>query len=130
VPFTIRQRPGKDNPLGKFKFFLSNSYRIYLHDSNEPYLFDESRRAFSHGCIRVEKARLLAEYLLRNQKGGSPERLDKLLSKKSDYGLKLDQEMPVYIVYLTSWVNEKGEVNFRNDVYHLDEELGKVVFGD
>jgi murein L,D-transpeptidase YcbB/YkuD len=66
MPFNIRQKVGKDNSLIWFKLYLSNSFWIYLQDFNETYLFDAHHRAFSHGCIRVEKADELAWYLLRN----------------------------------------------------------------
>lgn len=128
IPYTIRQRAGKNNPLGQFKFHLSNSYLIYLHDSNEPYLFNRNRRAFSHGCIRVEKARKLVEYLLRNEKVWTPARIDKFLKTKTDYGVPVNPHIPVYLVYLTSWVNEQGQVQFRKDLYGLDELLEKAFF--
>jgi murein L,D-transpeptidase YcbB/YkuD len=129
IPYNFRQTAGKDNPLGQFKFYLSNSYWIYLHDSNEKYLFEGHKRALSHGCIRVEKARELAEYLLRNQKEWNSKRLVKLLAKVSDYGISLKPTVPVFIVYLTAWVNVKGELNMRNDVYKRDEILEEAVFG-
>ncbi len=130
IPYNFRQKAGKDNPLGQFKFYLSNSFWIYLHDSNEKYLFDANKRALSHGCIRVEKARELAEYLLRKQKQWNTKRLDKMLLKVSDYGISLKPTVPVFIVYLTAWVNAKGELNLRNDVYKRDEILEKAVFGE
>jgi murein L,D-transpeptidase YcbB/YkuD len=129
IPYTFRQRAGKDNPLGQFKFYLSNSYWIYLHDSNEKYLFETNHRALSHGCIRVEKARVLAEYLLRNQKGWDADRLDHLLGKVTDYGISVKPKVPVFIVYLTAWVNDKGVLNLRNDVYERDSVLAEAVFG-
>jgi len=128
IPYTIRQRAGKNNPLGQYKFHLSNSFLIYLHDSNQPYLFSENRRAFSHGCIRVEKARKLAEYLLRNEKAWTSARIDKFLKTKTDYGVPVEPHIPVYLVYLTSWANEKGQVQFRKDIYGRDDMLEKAIF--
>lgn len=130
MPFNIRQKAGPDNPLGRFKFYLSNSYWIYLHDSNEKYLFDANRRAFSHGCIRVEKAEELARYILRNDTIWPGERIDKMLDSKTDYGITVKPVVPVYIVYLTSWVGSNGEIHFRKDVYQRDDILAKSVFGE
>jgi murein L,D-transpeptidase YcbB/YkuD len=130
MPFNIRQKAGPDNPLGRFKFYLSNSYWIYLHDSNEKYLFDAHRRAFSHGCIRVEKADSLARYLLRNDTNWPGKRIAKMLDSKTDFGISVKPVVPVYIVYLTSWVGRNGELHFRKDVYQRDDILAKSVFGE
>jgi L,D-transpeptidase YcbB len=130
MPFNIRQKAGPDNPLGRFKFYLSNSYWIYLHDSNEKYLYDAHRRDFSHGCIRVEKADELARYLLRNDSIWPNERLGEMMESKTDYGITVKPAVPVYILYLTSWVGRNGELHFRKDVYQRDDILAKSVFGE
>jgi len=130
IPFTIRQRKGEENPLGKFKFMFPNSYWIYLHDSNEKYLFGASKRAFSHGCIRVEKAQELAEYLLKKNNNWSPEKIEKEFKTTREAGLNLIKKEPVFIIYLTAWVNAEGTLNFRKDIYQLDPILGKELFGE
>ena len=130
VPFTIRQRPGTKNPLGKIKFLFPNTFNIYLHDSPSKHLYEENKRAFSHGCIRVEKAVKLGEYLLRNNKDWTHERIVKILKTNKETGIRLNPGISVSLVYFTTWVNGKGELNFRQDLYHRDEELGRIVFGD
>lgn len=129
IPFTIRQLPGKDNPLGKFKFLFPNSFWIFLHDSNEPWRFDAHRRTFSHGCIRIEKAETLATYLFEKNAGFSTAQIRKAISGKKEAYYKLDKPEPVYIVYLTSWVDEKDRLHFRPDVYGRDSLLSKAIFG-
>ncbi len=129
IPYTIRQMPGKDNPLGKLKFLFPNSFWIYLHDSNEPWRFEAQKRTFSHGCIRVEKAEQLAAYLFEKNSGMSLTHIKKVMAGKSEAYYKLKQPEPVYIVYLTSWVDENGDLNFRPDIYGRDSLLALSVFG-
>lgn len=129
IPYTIRQLPGKDNPLGKIKFLFPNSFWIFLHDSNEPWRFASERRTFSHGCIRVEKAEQLANYLFEKNAGMNTRQIKKAFDGKSEAYYKLKTPEPVYIIYLTSWVDDKGKLHFRPDVYGRDSLLLKAVFG-
>ena len=130
VPFNFRQKPGKNNALGKMKFMFPNNYHIYLHDTPSKRLFDETNRAFSHGCIRVENPKKLANYLLRNDKKWNPAKVDEVLLTDKQIGINIKPTIPVYITYFTAWVDTNGQLNFRNDLYDLDEKLSKEVFGD
>lgn len=130
IPYSIRQMPGPDNPLGRIKFLFPNSFWIFLHDSNEPWFFDARKRTFSHGCIRMEKAEQLAEYLLKKNAGMTDMQIRKALGGKKEAYYKLRKQEPVYIIYLTAWVDERGKLNFRPDVYGRDALLYKAVFGN
>ncbi|MES2863446.1 MAG: L,D-transpeptidase family protein [Bacteroidota bacterium] len=130
VPFLIRQKPGKDNALGEMKFLFPNSFSIYLHDTPSKELFDRTKRDFSHGCIRVENPKKLAMYLLENDKTWTKEKVDKVLKTDTETGISVKPNMPVYIAYFTAWVDHKGNLNFRNDIYNLDEQLAKEIFAD
>jgi L,D-transpeptidase YcbB len=123
-----RQKPGKNNALGKMKFMFPNNYHIYLHDTPSKGLFEETNRAFSHGCIRVENPKRLAYYLLRNNSKWNIERIDKTLETDNQVGIRIDHTVPVYIAYFTAWVDEKGQLNFRNDLYNLDKKLEAEIF--
>lgn len=125
-----RQKPGKNNALGKMKFMFPNNYHIYLHDTPSKGLFGETKRAFSHGCIRVENPKKLANYLLRNNNNWTPEKVDKILLTDKQTGIRINPTVPVYIAYFTAWVDINGRMNFRNDLYNLDKKLAKEVFGD
>ncbi|REK47794.1 MAG: murein L,D-transpeptidase [Bacteroidetes bacterium] len=127
-PYHIRQKPGKSNSLGQVKFLFPNSYSIYLHDTPTKNLFRESKRSFSHGCIRVEEPFRLAEFLLRNDTAWTPEKIRKAMDSGKEKFVVLKNEVPVFLLYLTSWVDEYGELNFRNDLYGHDEKLQKVLF--
>lgn len=123
----LRQRPGPDNALGAIKFLFPNPFDIYLHDTPAKGLFKEQKRAFSHGCIRISAPHQLASYLLREQKQWSKEKMDKLLAKKDEYFITLDKEIPVYILYLTSFVDNQGNLNFREDLYNKDQSLRRML---
>ncbi|MBC7845149.1 MAG: L,D-transpeptidase family protein [Flavobacterium sp.] len=130
VPFIIRQKPGGENALGKMKFLFPNNYNIYLHDTPSKGLFSASKRAFSHGCIRVENPNKLLMYLLRKDIKWNQERVDEILKTDKEYGIPIKPTVPVYIVYFTSWVDNKGQLNFRNDIYNLDQQLSNEIFGE
>jgi L,D-transpeptidase YcbB len=130
VPFDFRQKPGKDNALGKMKFMFPNNYHIYLHDTPAKGLFGDNKRAFSHGCIRVENPKKLAIYLLKNQTVWNEQKIDEVLETDTQTGIKVNPFMPVYIAYFTAWVDANGQLNFRNDLYNLDSKLSKEVFGN
>jgi murein L,D-transpeptidase YcbB/YkuD len=130
VPFTIRQKPGNDNALGKMKFLFPNNFNIYLHDTPSKGLFKESNRAFSHGCIRVENPKKLLLYLIRNDASLNLEKVDSIFKTDKEFGIPIKPTVPVYIVYFTSWVDSAGQLNFRNDIYNLDNQLSYEIFGE
>ena len=128
IPFEIRQKPGNDNSLGKMKFLFPNSYSIYLHDTPAKELFDRNKRDFSHGCIRVENPKKLAMHLLKNDKTWTQEKVDKVLETSKETAISILPNIPVYITYFTAWVDINGNLNFRNDIYNLDDDLAKEIF--
>ena len=128
IPYEIRQKPGKDNSLGKMKFLFPNSYSIYLHDTPSKELFDSNKRDFSHGCIRFQNPENLAIYLLKKTTAWNKQTIYKVLETNTETEILLKPTMPVYITYFTSWVDSKGNLNFRKDIYNLDNELAKEIF--
>ncbi|RAJ03867.1 murein L,D-transpeptidase YcbB/YkuD [Chitinophaga skermanii] len=127
-PYIVRQKPGGANSLGKVKFLFPNEYNIYLHDTPSKGLFNETNRTFSHGCIRVAEPKRLAEYLLRNDTYWTEKRIDEAMNAGKEKYVTLKTQVPVFIGYFTTWVNSKGELNFRNDVYGHDAQLAKQLF--
>ena len=129
-PFDMRQKPGNDNSLGKMKFLFPNSFSIYLHDTPAKELFNRNKRDFSHGCIRVENPKKLALYLLRNNANWNQNKIDNILTTIEETNIEVKPTIPVYITYFTAWVDSKGNLNFRNDIYDLDDDLAKEIFED
>ena len=119
----IRQRPGPKNSLGFVKFLFPNDYNIYLHDTPNHELFEKDVRAFSHGCIRVEKPSELAQWVL----GWDASKVDEAMRDGPDNrGVRLPKKIPVYIAYGTAYLRD-GRLYFGNDLYHRDDELVKAI---
>jgi L,D-transpeptidase YcbB len=119
----VRQRPGPQNSLGRYKFIFPNEFDVYLHDTPEGHLFSRAERAFSSGCVRIERPRDFARLLLRLQSDHDPDSLDAILATGSERWIKLDRPLPVYLLYFTSWAHEDGSVRFHHDVYGRSEAL-------
>jgi murein L,D-transpeptidase YcbB/YkuD len=122
----VRQRPGPKNSLGLVKFLFPNDFNIYFHDTPFGELFKKDIRAFSHGCIRLEKPELLAQYAL----GWPADRIrDAMENGPDNRTVKLPRKIPVYIVYATTYIRD-GQLYFGNDLYKRDEDLvGAVAEG-
>lgn len=124
----IRQLPGKENALGQVKFLFPNSFDIYLHDTPDKSLFSRKDRALSHGCIRVAQPEALAQYLLRDQGEWTPEKIRQAMNSGKEQTVEVKKRMPVQISYFTAWMDEKGRLNFRPDVYGHDAGVMKQMF--
>lgn len=125
-PYTVRQKPGGKNALGKIKFIFPNKYSVYLHDTPSKSLFSSNTRAFSHGCIRVGNPKALAEMLLGFE-GWDKERFEAAYNKKKQAYINLAKPIKNHITYQTSWVDDENQVNFRPDIYGHDTDLAKAM---
>ncbi|MDQ4136615.1 MAG: L,D-transpeptidase family protein, partial [Pseudomonadota bacterium] len=113
---TVRQPPGEQNALGYVKFIFPNDHAVYLHDTPSRRLFSAERRAFSHGCVRVDQPFRLAEEVLRRQGSWSEEKLKSLVGKGERY-IRLQDRLPVHLAYFTLAVDEHGELKRFEDIY-------------
>jgi L,D-transpeptidase YcbB len=119
----VRQRPGPRNSLGRYKFIFPNDFDVYLHDTPEGHLFARTERAFSSGCVRLERPRDFARMLLRLQSDRDPDSLDPILATGEERWIKLDRPLPVYLLYFTAWAQEDGTVRFHHDVYQRSKAM-------
>jgi murein L,D-transpeptidase YcbB/YkuD len=126
----IRQLPGEKNALGKVKFLFPNSHHIYFHDTPEKWLFNKNKRAYSHGCIRLSDPVTMANYLLGAQPEWSPQRIDSAMNSGKEKYVKIKTPVPVLIYYYTAWVDEDGQLQFREDIYGHDHRLANKLFLD
>lgn len=124
----IRQLPGPGNSLGRVKFLFPNSFNIYFHDTPAKSLFEKDKRAYSHGCIRLEQPEKMANYLLRNNPEWTPERISEAMNSGVEKYVKLKKPVPVMISYYTAWVDDYGKLNFRDDIYDHDKKLAEKMF--
>ncbi|HYW30854.1 MAG TPA: L,D-transpeptidase family protein [Gemmatimonas sp.] len=121
----IRQKPGPKNSLGLVKFLFPNNFNIYLHDTPQDELFEKDVRAFSHGCIRLEKPEELAMWAL----GWDAPKVNAAMNEGADnQSVKPSRKIPVYIVYATTYQRD-GQLYFGNDLYSRDDALVKAVSG-
>ena len=127
-PYRLRQDSGPRNAMGKIKFLLPNQNDIYLHDTPQRHLFLNARRAASSGCIRLEKPEDLAVYLLRNQPEWNRDKIDDILKNGKKKAIILNNTISVYLVYMTAWASENGDIHFFPDIYNKDEILRKAIF--
>jgi murein L,D-transpeptidase YcbB/YkuD len=116
----FRQRPGPKNALGLVKFLFPNEFDVYLHDTPTRKLFTQAVRAFSHGCVRVEQAQALAQWVLRDEPGWDEARILRAMRAGVEQHLRLSHPLPVHIVYFTAWVDEVGAVHLERDIYGYD----------
>ncbi|MGH6846933.1 MAG: L,D-transpeptidase family protein, partial [Methylocella sp.] len=109
----VRQPPGEKNALGRIKFVFPNDYSVYMHDTPLRRLFASAKRAFSHGCVRVDDPFRFAETVLGD--GWSESRVKKLIGGKERY-VYLPKPLPVYLEYFTAFVDAAGALQLRDDV--------------
>jgi len=119
---TVQQPPGERNALGFVKFMFPNQHSVYLHDTPNRNLFSASRRAFSHGCVRVDQPFQLAEEVLGQDGKWTEAKLRGLIGKGERY-VYLDRPLPVHLTYFTLAVDEKGELQTFEDIYGLNRKV-------
>jgi L,D-transpeptidase YcbB len=123
----VRQPPGERNALGRIKFVFPNDFSVYMHDTPLRKLFASAKRAFSHGCVRVDDPFRFAETVLGRNNGWSEQRVKKLIGGKERY-VYLPKPLPVYLEYFTAFVDESGELQLRDDVYGYSRRV-KAALG-
>lgn len=123
----VRQKPGAKNSLGKVKFLFPNSFNIYFHDTPAKWLFNEDKRASSHGCIRLGEPQWLAEWLLKGQDHWTHEKITEAMNSGDEKYVKLDKPVAVMITYYTAWVDDHG-FNIREDIYGHDAAVMQKMF--
>lgn len=133
IPYKVVQGSGDANALGVLKFNFANPYAVYLHDTNQRYLFDKSGRALSHGCVRVHKWRELAYYIIRRDstadstKYTPKDSVDSWLAKKMKKVIRVRQQLPLYIRYFSA-EGKDGKLVFHEDIYEEDKRIREKVF--
>jgi murein L,D-transpeptidase YcbB/YkuD len=121
------QDAGNNNPLGRVRVLMPNAYNIYLHDTNEKYYFDRSQRAVSSGCVRMKDPELMAEFIMKNRSSWEDGDMEAMFAHGKTRDVSIDTPIPVYLLYYTVWVNQKGDLVYGNDLYNHDESLIKML---
>jgi murein L,D-transpeptidase YcbB/YkuD len=121
--YRIRQIPGPDNALGLIRFGIPNEHNVYLHATPAQTLFAQSRRDFSHGCVRVERPVQLAEWCLRETGNWPKQRILAAMHGTKTFQVNVKNPIPVLLLYATAVVLPDNEVHFVSDIYHQDAAL-------
>ena len=132
IPYRVIQGSGDDNALGILKFNFPNTHSVYLHDTNQRYLFSRTNRALSHGCVRVQSWNDLASYILKNDSIHSSnavpvDSLQTWLSQKKKQYIPVRKPIPLYIRYFTCDVKDDRLVFF-DDIYGEDRKYRDMIF--
>ncbi len=125
--YRLRQDPGPENALGRIKFMFPNKFAVYLHDTPSKNLFERNRRGFSSGCIRLEQPIELAKYLLIDHDNWTSETILKAIDNEKRRVVSLNTDVYVHLLYWTAWIDKKGNLNFREDIYNRDEPLNAAL---
>lgn len=116
----FRQDPGTNNALGVVRINMPNKHIVYMHDTPLKQLFNRDSRAFSSGCVRVQRVLDLASWLIKDRKDWTPMRVNVTVALGKSETVKLRKSVPVHFVYVTSWSSQSGVVHFRPDIYNRD----------
>jgi murein L,D-transpeptidase YcbB/YkuD len=119
---TVQQPPGERNALGYVKFMFPNDHAVYLHDTPNRNLFSASKRALSHGCVRVDKPFELADEIFRQDGKWDGKKLRGLVGKGERY-VHLSSPLPVHLAYFTLSADESGAIRTFEDIYGLDRKV-------
>jgi murein L,D-transpeptidase YcbB/YkuD len=129
----ISQPPGDHNALGRIRFNFPNKFLVYQHDTPDKNLFALDRRAFSHGCMRVQDPVKYAEVLLsivRPGEGYSQDRIRKMIASMGEQDIQFPHYLPVHLTYQTAFVDDEGRLEFRGDMYGRDQVLIALLHGE
>ncbi len=131
---SIWQPPGDKNALGRIRFNFPNKFLVYQHDTPDKYLFAYDKRAYSHGCMRVQDPPKYAEVLLaitRPNDGYTVDRIHKMINEGGEQDIQFPASayIPVNLTYQTAFVDDNGKLQFRDDVYGRDRQLLAILKG-
>lgn len=127
IPYRVVQASGNLNALGKVKFIFPNRHDVYLHDTPGKYLFERATRTFSSGCMRIAKPVELAKLLLNDKSDWDEEKIEAAMNQGYEQKAPLTEPVPVHITYVTAFVDEEGQLQFRNDVYGFDRVYERAL---
>ena len=128
--YVVYQPPGRRNALGKVKFLFPNRHAIYFHDTPSKHLFKRSRRAYSHGCMRVRNPLRLAQVLLASDRGWKMNQIRQITKQgPENNAVRLKRKIPVHVAYFTAAVQNGGSLKFFDDVYGHEKIVRRGLAG-
>jgi murein L,D-transpeptidase YcbB/YkuD len=129
LPYKFRQKIGSGNSLGILKFNFQNKYGVYMHDTNSKSFFGRETRAYSHGCMRLEKYMDLAYYLIKEDSLKLPKDTFNVYMKAGrQRTYNLSHPIPIYVRYFTCVLSEDGSIVLLTDIYGLDRKMARLFY--
>ena len=120
-PYRLMQYPGPKNALGQIKFKFPNKFSVYLHDTPTKHLFKKKKRAFSHGCVRLSQPFSLLESLAKDEPYITSRKVNTILNSKKKAEVNITKDLPIHLIYLTTWVDANNQLFFGDDIYQYDQ---------
>ena len=127
--FDFHQPPSKENVLGVVKFMFPNHFDVYMHDTPSKGLFNQTVRAYSHGCMRVHNPDQFAAVILGHDQGWGPSDVQRAIANGQNQQVRLQTHIPVHVAYFTAWVQEDGSLSTFGDWYGHDRRLELALTG-
>lgn len=128
--YMMVQNPGPTNPLGQIRILMPNQYNIYLHDTSTPEYFRSSDRTVSSGCVRMKDPEAIADFILSDNSNWDETFTERMLEKGKMTDIAAENRIPVYLLYLTIWINEDGSLTYGPDSYDWDKIMISTLYNE
>ncbi len=127
--YEVVQPPGRKNVMGVVKFTFPSQHTIFMHDTVDKWMFAQSQRTLSHGCMRLRNPMKMAELVLAEDKGWDAAKTEETMQSSRDNIIAIDKKIPVHLVYFTAWVDEAGKLKTFNDIYGHEKRIKLALAG-
>jgi len=128
--YEVVQPPGRKNVMGVVKFTFPSQHTIFMHDTVDKWMFAQSQRTLSHGCLRLRNPMKMAELVLAEDKGWDAAKVDQTESEgPRNNEIVIDKKIPMHLVYFTAWVSDDGKVRTFGDIYGHEKRITQALEG-
>jgi murein L,D-transpeptidase YcbB/YkuD len=128
--YEVVQPPGRKNVMGVVKFTFPSQHTIFMHDTVDRWMFGQTTRTLSHGCLRLRNPMRMAELVLAEDKGWDAARVNEVMSEgPRNNEIVIDRKIPVHLVYFTAWVDDDGNVRSYRDIYGHEKRITQALDG-
>jgi murein L,D-transpeptidase YcbB/YkuD len=128
--YEVVQPPGRKNVMGVVKFTFPSQHTIFMHDTVDKWMFAQSQRTLSHGCLRLRNPMKMAELVLAEDKGWDAAKVDQTMSGGlRNNEIAIDKKIPMHLVYFTAWVGDDGKVRTFGDIYGHEKRITLALEG-
>jgi murein L,D-transpeptidase YcbB/YkuD len=127
--YEVVQPPGRKNVMGVVKFTFPSQHTIFMHDTVDKWMFAQSQRTLSHGCLRLRNPMKMAELVLAEDKGWDAAKVTETMQSSRDNIIPIDRKIPMHLVYFTAWVGDDGKLKTFGDIYGHEKRITLALDG-